>query len=100
MNKQDTDESAAKGSENIGAYLEKLDAWIRKVPEEEIIKGFSCQTKEFQDLLFKIADKRHRDAESEQKCYKRLVRDSKRFEKIFQERAGKFILNIFFSCRQ
>ena len=65
-----------------------MDALIRQIPADEIINGFSCQTKEFQDLLFKVADKRHRDAESEQRCYKRLIRDSKRFEKIFQERAG------------
>ena len=75
--------------------MKKIDTLIRQIPEEEIIKGFSCQTKEFHALLFKIADKRHRDAESEQKCYKRLIRDSKRFEKIFQERAGMFIIFVF-----
>ena len=75
--------------------MKMLDTLIRQIPEEEITKGFSFQTKEFHALLFKIADKRHRDVESEQKCYKRLIRDSKRFEEIFKERAGKFIL-IFF----
>lgn len=80
-----------KGSDNIGVYLQKFDALIRQIPAEDIVESFSCQTKEFQDLLFKIADKRHRDTESEKRCYKRLIRDSKRFEKIFRERAGKHL---------
>ena len=64
-----------------------LDALIRTLPKDKLKEGF-CQTKDFQGLLWKIADKRHRDEESEQRCYRRLLRDSKRFEKIFLERAG------------
>ena len=64
-----------------------LDALIRTLPTDQIREGF-CQTKEFDALLWKIADKRHRDAESEQRCYKRLLRDAKRFEKVFLQRAG------------
>ena len=71
--------------------MQKIDALIRQIPASKVTTGFSCQTKDFHDLLFKIADKRHRDVESELKCYKRLIRDSKRFEKIFQERAGNLI---------
>ncbi|XP_066930228.1 uncharacterized protein [Clytia hemisphaerica] len=84
----DTDTNAEKGPQNTGSYLQMLDALIRTLPKDELKEGF-CQTKAFQGLLWKIADRRHRDEESEQRCYRRLLRDSKRFEKVFLERAAK-----------
>ena len=78
--------------------MKMIDTLIRQIPEAEIIKELCFQTKDFQGLLYKIADKRHRDVESTDRCYKRLIRDSKRFEKIFHERAGKHLQVIFNMC--
>jgi len=63
-----------------------LDALIRQYRK---VENFSVTNVEFQALLAKIADKRYRDEEGEQRCLRRLKRDAKRFEVIYKERAGK-----------
>ena len=74
---------------NIGTCLRKLDELIRSMPAEEIIENFNCRKEEVLKLLNMIACHRHRHEESQKRCFKRLIRDVKRFEKIFQERARK-----------
>ena len=70
---------------NIGVSLHKLDSLIRQYRK---IENFTVNDVEFQALLVKIADKRHRDGEDERRCLKRLKRDANRFEVIYKERAG------------
>jgi len=85
--KDDTDSNKGAETFNIGVYLRELDAIIRQHPDPT---KFDATDPVILAIIRKIADKRHRSEEQEEKCFKRLVRDAKRFTKIYRERAEKF----------
>ena len=72
----------------MGVLLKELDDCLHAQNDPLAIDAVNAT---FLGVLRKIADKRHLDQVSEEKCYQRLSRDAKRFQRIYRERAGKLI---------
>ena len=81
---------------NLGNELLALDEILRKCKSTD----FVCEEhEELCMVLRRCAEWRHKNGESPEKCYKRLLSDSRRFQKIYKLRAGintKSSLLVFF----
>lgn len=81
-----TDEASVTDVLNLGLYLSLLDKFLRQFDNP---KDFTGNEEEYLHILRLVAHKRHKDKEDVERCYKRLVRDSKRFVPIYHKRGVK-----------
>lgn len=82
MESDQTDIADCKEVLNLGLYLSLAEKILRSQQPKE----FTAKEEEFKQLLRLIAVKRKKLDETSESCFKRLVKQSKRFERVYRER--------------